>query len=335
MRHHAAGHQLTAWPWRPLSQTDIRIEHTKIYPKFDCYSMNSLDAHTGQAASPDPKPKGYNKLASLMGPNSEVAIFHRFGSLNMFSLLSMQAELTELERKFTDIYLDDSASDIEPVNHFCRNFAKLRASEGTEHDFQLQMLESIKTKLAEYNAALVLASEVANLEKPGKADVSRLREWLKTDGLGDNFLAGTGTESFTWDTKNEGDFVVLSAPPSDNEPLLPALSSLPLDLLHCCLRRKRSRAADVETGVLMYNDIYLRRFNKLIVTLVASLLPIVAIIVLYAVKGTWRRICVAIAFTALFGIAMACTTARQSEIFAATAAFAAVEVVFIGSVSGN
>jgi hypothetical protein len=76
------------------------------------------------------------------------------------------------------------------------------------------------------------------LEKPGKADVSRLRKWLGMDGLGDNFLAGTGTESFTWDAKNESDFVVLGAPPSDNEPLLPALSSLPLDIIHCCLRRK-------------------------------------------------------------------------------------------------
>jgi predicted RND superfamily exporter protein len=92
---------------------------------------------------------------------------------------------------------------------------------------------------------------------------------------------------------------------------------------------------DLETGVLAYNDVYFRRLNKLIVTTVASLLPIVAIIVLYAVKSTWRRIYVAIAFTALFGIAMACTNARQSEIFAATAAFAAVEVVFIGSVSGG
>jgi hypothetical protein len=118
--------------------------------------MNSVEAHMGQAALPDPKPKGYNKLASLMGPNSEVAIFRRFGSLNMFSLLSMQAELTELERRFTDIYLDDSASDIEPVKHFCRNFVKLRASEGTEHDLQLQMLESIKTKLAEYSNTICL-----------------------------------------------------------------------------------------------------------------------------------------------------------------------------------
>jgi hypothetical protein len=122
--------------------------------------MNSLDSHTEIAASPDPKLKGYNKLASLMGPNSEVAIFRRFGSLNMFSLLSMQAELMELERKFTDVYLDDSASDIEPVKRFCRHFAKLRASKGTDDDFQLQMLESIQIKLAEYSntTSLVIGS---------------------------------------------------------------------------------------------------------------------------------------------------------------------------------
>jgi hypothetical protein len=86
---------------------------------------------------------------------------------------------------------------------------------------------------------------------------------------------------------------------------------------------------------LAYNNTYFRRFNKLVVTIVSSLLPIIAIIVLYAVKGTWRCIYVTIAFTALFGIAMSCTNARKSEIFAATAAFAAVELVFIGSVSGD
>jgi hypothetical protein len=97
------------------------------------------------------KPLGYNKLATLMGPNTEVAIFRRFGTLNMFSLLYMQAELMELERKFTDAYLDYSASGIDPLKDFCRDFAKLRASEGTQYDDQLQALKKIHTKLEEYS----------------------------------------------------------------------------------------------------------------------------------------------------------------------------------------
>lgn len=127
MRHHAGGYQVTARSWKPLSQPDITISHTRIHLKSSCSIM-----------------KGYKKLAALMGPFSEDVIFRGFGSLNMLSLLFMQAEL-----KFIDIYLDDSASDIETVKHFCRNFVKLRASKGTYDDHYLQILENIEVKLAE------------------------------------------------------------------------------------------------------------------------------------------------------------------------------------------
>jgi hypothetical protein len=86
------------------------------------------------------------------------------------------------------------------------------------------------------NTALVLASDVANLKKPNNKDLALLRKWLEDDKLGGNFLKGTA--ALTWDAKHEGDFVVMSAPPPDNESLLPALSSLPLDIFHHCFGSK-------------------------------------------------------------------------------------------------
>jgi hypothetical protein len=48
------------------------------------------------------------------------------------------------------------------------------------------------------------------------------------------------------------------------------------------------------------------------------------------------RIGLMIVFTAIFSVSLAVLTeAKRAEIFAATAAFAAVEVVFIGSTSVN
>jgi len=80
--------------------------------------------------------------------------------------------------------------------------------------------------------ALVLASEVANLRKPEGKDVSLLTKWLQDDELGGNFLSGT--EALTWDARHKSDFVVLRGPPPDNEPLIPSLFSLPLDVFHRC-----------------------------------------------------------------------------------------------------
>ena len=83
-------------------------------------------------------------------------------------------------------------------------------------------------------------------------------------------------------------------------------------------RRKRP---DEEKGILVYSDTNINRVNKLVSTTIASILPIVAIIVLYTVKTTWQRIYVMIGFTAGFALALASvTSARKLEIFASTAA---------------
>ena len=42
---------------------------------------------------------GYARLASLMGTYPEVAIFRRFGALNVQNLLYLQAEITILENE--------------------------------------------------------------------------------------------------------------------------------------------------------------------------------------------------------------------------------------------
>lgn len=200
------------------------------------------------------KPLGYNKLAGLMAQNTEAAIFRRFGSLNMITILYMQAELMELERNFEVECLGDSASQVDSVNSFCRDFTKLRASAGTPNDDQLRSLKLIQTKLEQYSIqdswpsdgelkltglidnALVLASGVVNLNKPETKEIERLRTWIGRSDLGGDFLVDT--EALTWDAKYKGDFVVLSSPSPDNESLFPNLSSLPVDFLHRCFQRK-------------------------------------------------------------------------------------------------
>ena len=64
----------------------------------------------------------------------------------------------------------------------------------------------------------------------------------------------------------------------------------------------------------------------------ASLLPVLAILALYYEKNTPKRIYITIGFTAAIGLWLsAFTSAKVNEVFAATAAFAAIEVVFIGT----
>jgi len=65
-------------------------------------------------------------------------------------------------------------------------------------------------------------------------------------------------------------------------------------------------------------------------------MPILSIVALYFIKTEGGRIGAMAGFTILFALVLAtCTNAGRLEIAASTAAFAAVEVVFIGSDLGK
>ena len=69
---------------------------------------------------------------------------------------------------------------------------------------------------------------------------------------------------------------------------------------------------------------------------VSATLPTAAILVVYFVQNMVHRIGLVIVFTVIFSAALTVLTgAKRIEIFSATAAFAAVEVVYIGSTAGS
>ena len=103
-------------------------------------------------------PQGYHKLAAFMGKSRQVSIFRRFGSLTMFNLLSLQAELVELERDFQDIRQEDDGSSDGVREGLSLSFHNLRASKGTFNDYQLKMLEEIRPKLGKYRTFFNFAS---------------------------------------------------------------------------------------------------------------------------------------------------------------------------------
>jgi hypothetical protein len=94
------------------------------------------------------EPRGYHRLADLMGHYPEAAIFRRFGSLNMLNLLSLQAELVDLQVQFRDIWVEDEGSPDDSEKQFSTYFRTLRKSEDS---LQFTMLLDIRKKLQEYS----------------------------------------------------------------------------------------------------------------------------------------------------------------------------------------
>lgn len=73
-------------------------------------------------------------------------------------------------------------------------------------------------------------------------------------------------------------------------------------------------------GIFHYHDKHLQIPAAIISTVLASLLPVVSIVVLYLVHSMPERLAIVAAFTAAFFIALAILTkARRVDVFAATA----------------
>ena len=98
---------------------------------------------------------GYPKLAGRMGLSPELAIFRRFGGLNVRTLLYMQAELVYLENELQKCELDDShAASQDYRSRYRRNWFWLKESvqhpEGVQSR-QVRLVLEIKEKLKEYS----------------------------------------------------------------------------------------------------------------------------------------------------------------------------------------
>ena len=111
-----------------------------------------------------PKLRGYPKLATLMGHHPETAIFRRFNHLNMLNLLSLQAELTDLELQLQHVRQEDETSG-DPLRMLHSiDFWELRQSRKAGDDLQWHVLLDIRQKLQEYSTSL--QTTYMNVGKP-------------------------------------------------------------------------------------------------------------------------------------------------------------------------
>jgi len=87
------------------------------------------------------------------------------------------------------------------------------------------------------------------------------------------------------------------------------------------LTLQKALPEDPPTEICQYSEKKLLDFLDMIVTVVASLLPISSIVVLYFVSSIVARLGILVAFTAIFSLCLTLVTqAKRVEIFAATSA---------------
>ncbi|KAH6683326.1 hypothetical protein B0J14DRAFT_556574 [Halenospora varia] len=281
--------------------------------------------------------KGYAKLGRLMGNYPEVAIMRRFSALSAQNLLYMQAELRELEIDLRTSADNDDNSPHEDRKNYSINWYLLKesgeedAAEGNDAS-QWETILEIREKLEKYQKALLRHREIANMTGPMPRDLGFLKKWMERTDMGNVYL--TGEDRSTWsDEEWRSDLLSMRTQAADDMFFHWAYDKLGLWYHQLIGRHVKSVGPEEHlAGVIVYGEEAILHSTRAATTVLACLLPIASIVLLYKIEDMSKRLGIIAAFTASFSFALVFTTnARMVDIFAATAAYAAVQVVFIGT----
>ncbi|KAF7511280.1 hypothetical protein GJ744_004845 [Endocarpon pusillum] len=271
----------------------------------------------------------YASLAKFVSsdPDHSTAIFKTFDRLAARNLLYLQSELAEFQAQQDRYDEDDLKAGI--TSH---DWHKLRQSsrdwnalvENSKNDGRLrsrvQLAYKIRKKIKEYHEAMMLESAILSLRKPSKQTHKAFRNTFNNLGSSQDPLPCLGSSNETlYDDRN--DLAALRRAPEEDR--------LTVFLRTCCslLFSRRSNC----NSSLGYGSERLISFvvSAITVLLAASFL-FGAIYALYAIQRDRVKLGVIAGFTIAFALCIALVTnARRSEIFGASAAYAAVLVVFV------
>lgn len=189
---------------------------------------------------------------------------------------------------------------------------------------------------------MLLFRKILNLSPVNSHDIKCFRDWLADFEGGDNFLHGN--EALVWDTDVEYDLTSLSATRANQDSFTLWVEDIVLKYYHRVfgsLYKKRGQIP-VPTGGFestpthVYSEKSVRAMISSINTVLASTLPIVSIFALYSTHDPLVRLLLIAVFSFLFATTISFVSgAKRVDCFSASAAFAAVQVVFISSTNAT
>ena len=166
-------------------------------------------------------------------------------------------------------------------------------------------------------------------QAPKPYNLETLRSCLRDPKLPDYLL---GRDSNIWEDRLFREDLIAADLSKGEDSMTIWIATNLVAPFHQLVGRHFVRPSDQSAGLYDYSDRTITKLSSLVATVLSSVLPIVGVIVLYFVENTLARIGIIAGMTALFSVCLALlTSATKSEIFAATAAFSAVLVVFLGN----
>ncbi|KAF4814759.1 hypothetical protein CGCSCA5_v007596 [Colletotrichum siamense] len=269
---------------------------------------------------------GYAEVANWMARDvdNETLIYRRFDELAARNLLYLQSELLGVENQLNELDKQDAEDEDMDWQMVVCDWERLddlvqSSNTSTADHIQIskararkELAAKLRRKLEEYYETLIRQSEIAKLHRPKRRVLEAFKAWF----TGVSELSGRERDIL----ENANDLIALN----------PAQET---DFLSEYLRRNWPVKTDTkQNGVQIgrYEERSISIAVAVISTLIAAILLIGSITGLYFAKNDTAKLGLIAFFTALFALSVGLTTnARRAEIFAGTAAYAAVLVVFV------
>ncbi|MCJ1331614.1 hypothetical protein MMC10_008305 [Thelotrema lepadinum] len=268
----------------------------------------------------DEFPNGYPKLAAIEASDDNFLIFKKFSWLRNWTLLYLQDELLVLQEDLMTLDTYDMKHDSARLSSRRRD----AALDSRRKDLLLQ----IEQKLNRFDKLLSSTNQISKLETPSERNQTSLYNAIHNSGL-----------QIQSEAEWIGDRADLVAVAPDQE--RSTLNALVEDCPKLISKRLatflfRTKDQHQRTGaeeIYLYSNKRMVAVADALMTLIATILLLVPIGILALTQpSTILQLVVILCFTQLFALCIATLTkAKKQEVFALTATYTAVLVVFLAN----
>lgn len=272
----------------------------------------------------DNHPKGYPRTAAYVNSTDDTVLVRRFGDLRARLLLYKEVELTDLEQKLAKQDQEDKekAATAWKVAH------SIHHDDGKGNEDKKALMEVIDRRLKDYDELLLRETEIRKLGRPSQRVHRNFMDWIWTQNS-----IGPEDQQFIF---HEHDFVSLQHYEDSwlDNVMHRFMAYCKRGLLRCIFVTKADKAKTSNPKVHFYSSERLNAVIRIIIALASAILLLLPVFLFLSIDLTPKTMAgLTLAFAFVFATSISVTTnARRQEVFAATAAYCAVLVVFIGNI---
>ncbi|RAR09607.1 hypothetical protein DDE82_001725 [Stemphylium lycopersici] len=307
-------------------------------------------------------PEGFPRLAAFQSSETNFALYRSFSYLHSRVLLDLQDEITSLEKELDEIDWQDF--DADPMRLKSRDFdASQRDDEGEPRSRRV-ILREIKAKLIEYDEVLIKARKLESFQRPSDRNYRSVRRYFynekplldaETDAIRSKEDIVSLHNGREWASFDGGVETMIGL----TDRFLKKVFRLKNRPLQKYFRTPEAQEKTTDPHISFYSSSRIDTLVNILITVVIFCLLVVPVILMYQLtntashvevdasgnttsttmdinkRDTLNAVGVLMVFTLLFSAAMSLLTkAARHELFAASAAYCAILVVFIGNFTG-